>query len=184
MMFGRNPGAQETAKRIPQGSTGVEIGVWRGESSALFLQRAAHLHLVDPWSVVPYKGGDYQDYLNRYSKIVGSADPLQFQQYYDKVYQEVGQRFKGQAVTLHRCTSADFFDGFDSMVDWVYIDGLHTFDGCLADLAGSMEIVKPGGSVFGDDYGNKPGVTAAVDAVEKSSGLQVDHFGNQYQIRL
>ena len=184
MMFGRNPGAQETAKRIPQGSTGVEIGVWRGESSALFLQRAGYLHLVDPWSVGPYKGGDYQDYLNRYAKIVGSSDPAQFQQYYDKVYQEVGQRFKGQAVTIHRCTSADFFATFQQKVDWVYIDGLHTFKGALADLRGSLNIVNTGGSIFGDDYGNKPGVTHAVDQFERFTGLTVDHFGNQYQIRL
>ena len=182
MMFGRNPGAIETAKRIPKGSTGVEIGVWRGESSALFLQRAAHLHLVDPWSVEPYQDGDYQDYLNRYAKIVGSADPARFQKYYDGVFQDVLQRFKGQAVTIHRCTSTKFFAEFTDTVDWVYIDGLHTFDGCMADLNGALDIVKQGGSIFGDDYGNKEGVTDAVDQFAKR--FEVDHFGNQYQIRL
>ena len=184
MMFGRNPGAKETAKRIPKGSTGVEIGVWRGESSALFLQHARHLHLVDPWSVEPYQGGDYQEYLNRYAKIVGAADPAQFQKYYDGVCQQVRQRFKGQAATIHRCTSAIFFAGFNQSVDWVYIDGLHTLDGCLADLYGALDIVKVDGSIFGDDYGNKPGVTQAVDKFKQDTGLAVDHFGNQYQIQL
>ena len=184
MMVGGNPGAKETAKRIPLGSIGVEIGVWRGDSSALFLQRASHLHLVDPWSVVPYQGGGYQEYLDRYTKIVGAPNPEMFQRFYDGVYQDVRQRFEGQAVTIHRCTSVEFFAGFKDMVDWVYIDGLHTFDGCFNDLLGALAIIKKGGSVFGDDYGNKEGVTRAVDQFEKHSGLEADHFGNQYQIQL
>ena len=73
MMLGTNTGSNETWKRIPEGSTGVELGVWKGESSSKFLQRAGHLHLVDPWSAVAYEDsdefGNYQGYLNRYSKI-------------------------------------------------------------------------------------------------------------------
>jgi len=184
MMVGNNPGAQETAKRIPLGSVGVEIGVWRGDTSALFLQRAGHLHLVDPWSVEPYKGGDYQAYLNRYTKIVGSPDPERFQNYYDDVAASVAKRFNFMDVTIHRCTSTAFFAGFSGTVDWVYIDGLHTFDGCLNDLIGSLSIGKKGGSIFGDDYGNKEGVTRAVDEFAKRTEFEVDHFGNQYQIQL
>ena len=184
MMVGGNPGAKETAKRIPKGSVGVEIGVWRGDSSALFLQRASHLHLVDPWSVVPYQGGDYQEYLRRYIKVVGSPDPEKFQRYYDGVHSEVVRRFEGQSVTIHRCTSTEFFAGFKDMVDWVYIDGLHTLDGCRADLDRALTATHIGGSIFGDDYGNKPGVTQAVDLFSEVSGFSVDHFGNQYQIRV
>ena len=184
MMVGGNPGAKETAKRIPKGSVGVEIGVWRGDSSALFLQRASHLHLVDPWSIEPYQMGGYAVYLNRYTKIVGSPDPAKFQRFYDDVHSEVVRRFEGQAVTIHRCTSAVFFAEFKGVVDWVYIDGLHTFKGCAADLIGVRGIIKPGGSIFGDDYGNKDGVTKAVDHFVKRSGLSVDHFGNQYQIKV
>jgi hypothetical protein len=184
MMVGRNSGAKETAKRIPLGSVGVEVGVWRGDTSALFLQRAGHLHLVDPWSVEPYKGGDYQAYLNRYTKIVGSPDPERFQNYYDDVATSVAKRFDFMDATIHRCTSTAFFAGFNGSVDWVYIDGLHTSHACTNDLIGAMYIVNPGGSIFGDDYGNKEGVTKAVDRFEKRTGFSVDHFGNQYQIQL
>ena len=52
MMFGKNPGTDQTWKRIPEYSVGAELGVWQGESSEKFLKRASHVHLVDSWSPV------------------------------------------------------------------------------------------------------------------------------------
>jgi len=179
MMLGKNKGALDTVERIPLGSVGVEIGVWRGDTSERFLQRARFLHLVDPWAVEPYQDADYSAYLKKYAKLTGSLDPADFQKYYDDVYQSVVDRFKGKPVEIHRCTSAEFFDTFRGYVDWVYIDGLHTFEGCLFDLQNALNIVKPGGWILGDDYGNKPGVKKAVDAF----GLGFELFGlNQYAI--
>ena len=43
MMFGKNPGTDETWKRIPENSVGAELGVWQGESSEKFLKRAKHV---------------------------------------------------------------------------------------------------------------------------------------------
>jgi hypothetical protein len=183
MMFGKNLGAAETAKRIPVGSIGVEIGVWRGDSTALFLQNAAHVHCVDQWSVTAYEDsdefGDYQAYLDRYAKLVGSSDPKEFQRYYDRVYREVCDRFPSELVTIHRCTSKEFFRKFLWQVDWVYVDGSHSLDGCLFDLYCAQSILKPGGVILGDDYGNKAGVTAAVNQFTDD----VEVFGgNQYRI--
>lgn len=185
MMFGRNAGARDTAARIPLGSVGVEIGVWKGDSSEVFLRRAAHLHLVDPWAVDAYRDSDehggFDAYIERYARLTGSTDPARFQVFYEQVYDGVRQRFAGRPVTIHRCTSADFFATFHGLVDWVYIDGLHSFDGCLADLQAARQVVRSGGWIFGDDYGNKPGVTRAVQAL----GLPFETFGrNQYAIAL
>ena len=55
MMFGKNPGTDETWKRIPEGSIGAELGVWQGNSSKKFLKRARHVHLVDSWSLLVYE---------------------------------------------------------------------------------------------------------------------------------
>lgn len=184
MMFGKNLGSARVAGLVPVGSIGVEIGVWRGDSTALFLDRAQHVHCVDPWSVTAYEDsdefGDYRAYLNRYARLVGSNDPREFQKYYDRVYREVCDRFPGELVTVHRCTSAQFYSRFACKVDWVYIDGSHSFAGCLADLEGAKRIVKPGGFIFGDDYGNKAGVTDAVFAFANDS---FESLGlNQYMI--
>ena len=188
-MFGVNTGSNETWKRIPQDSVGVELGVWKGESSAKFLKRAKHLHLVDPWSAVAYEDsdefGDYQGYLNRYSKLVGSNNPADFQKYYDSIYENVKRRFANHSVTIHRMTTNRFFETFTERVDWVYVDALHSFDGCLSDLRNSIKIIKSGGFIFGDDYGNKPGVVKAVDTFIQETGLTLNNFySNQYEIRM
>jgi len=189
MMFGKNPGTNETWKRIPNGSIGVELGVWKGDSSEKFLQRAKHLHLVDPWSVVAYEDsdefGNYEGYLDRYSKLVGSRNPKDFQKYYDDIAESVQLKFKNNPVTIHRMTTDEFFDTFEGQVDWVYVDALHNFEGCLSDLRNSLKIIKVGGVIFGDDYGNKPGVIKAVDAFIAETGLTLETFStNQYEIKV
>ena len=40
MMVGKNTGSTETAKRIPIDSIGVEIGVWRGDTTDKFIKNA------------------------------------------------------------------------------------------------------------------------------------------------
>jgi hypothetical protein len=187
MMFGTNSGSNETWKLIPQNSIGVELGVWKGDSSEKFLQRARHIHLVDPWSVTPYKDsdefGDYDGYLTRYSKLVGSRNPADFQSYYDNIAESVKLRFKAKPVTIHRCTTDDFFSKFKEKVDWVYVDALHSYDGCLSDLRKSREIINAGGFIIGDDYGNKEGVVRAVDQFIRETGLVLDNFfKSQYRI--
>lgn len=193
MMFSSNKESHQTAKRIPFGSVGVEIGVWRGESSKLFLEQASHLHMVDPWSIEPYRlspeHGGFNGYLKRYGKMVGesshgrAATEGRFQAYYDNIYHQVVKDFQGRPVTIHRCTSDDFFASITEPVDWFYIDGSHTHDGCLADLRNSMSWAKY--AIFGDDYLTKPGVTTAVNAFVKENGLDLAVFGNnQYMIPL
>ena len=82
MMFGKNPGTDKTATLIPEGSIGAELGVWKGDSSAKFIKRAKHIHLVDSWTVEAYQGSDehggYDAYLNRYSELVGSDNPCPY----------------------------------------------------------------------------------------------------------
>jgi len=166
---------------IPLDSVGVEIGVWKGDSSEQFLTRAKQLHLVDPWSVEPYKGKEFQAYLHRYRRVAGGGTEADMQRHYDRVYEQVVKRFIGKPVAIHRCTSQEFFRFFpERSVDWVYVDGLHTYEGCLADLHGAWKIIRPGGVLLGDDYGNKDGVTRAVDAF----AMDAEVVGNQYRIQL
>jgi hypothetical protein len=195
MMVGKNHGSAETCAQIPVGSVGVEIGVWKGDSSARFLTRASHLHLVDAWSPVAYEHshehGNYERYLDRYATLVGSRDPADFQRYYDKIYEGVCQRFSQHPVTIHRMRSKDFFLQFDQQVDWVYVDGDHSYQGVMHDLTQSLRILRPDGIILGDDYaaappaegGFKPEVKHAVDAFVTANGLRFKNFyGTQYKI--
>ena len=116
MMFGKNPGTDKTWIRIPKDSIGAELGVWRGDSSVKFLNNAKHIHLVDSWSTIPYENsdefGNYQAYLDRYSILVKSNNPEDFQKYYDKIYNSVVERFKNSPVTIYRMSTKEWFESF------------------------------------------------------------------------
>ncbi len=190
MMFGKNPGTDETWKRIPEGSVGAELGVWQGDSSEKFLKKAKHVHLVDSWSPVVYEEsdehGDYEAYLDRYSKLVKSRDPKDFVKYYNRIYENVKVRFFGRPVTIHRMSTSQWFDTFAEPLDWIYVDASHSYEGCLHDLTRALEVIKPGGILFGDDYGDKkPGVKKAVDKFIKNTGLKLNNFhADQFEIRV
>lgn len=198
MMQGRNHDSDAVADRIRPGSVGVEIGVWAGDTSAKFLKKASHLHLVDPWSVDPYKAGaeygGFQKFRERYAQMVGSVEPKAFDDYYEDTYQKVRRRFAGKPVTIHRMTSAAFFDwwatGCSNGVDWVYIDGLHSYEACMGDLRGAFKILKQGGVIYGDDYGHPKShrlgpVGTAVDDFAKEIGRRVIRIGeHQFELAL
>lgn len=184
MMFGRNKGIDVVLPHLPDQSVGIEVGVWRGDSSEKLLTKARVLHLVDPWSVTAYEEsdefGDYDAYLDRYSKLVGSKDPLDFQKYYDGVYETVVQRFSQSPVYIHRKISVQFFSEYQGMADWIYLDGSHSHEGCLNDLRESVHVAP---RVFGDDYCVKPGVTSAVNQFVEEAGRSLLYLGDgQYRI--
>ena len=170
MMRGRNTNSSSVIPHIPKDSVGVEIGVWKGDTSRLFLDsgRVRHLHLVDPWSVDAYDSWD--GHLERYADIVGGDTIADVQRYYDKVYHDVVQRFAVAPVSIHRMTSARFFELFPYSCHWVYIDGNHDEERVRLDLIGALTAVHPGGIIFGDDYGNPstPGVKVAVDGRKRT----------------
>jgi len=195
MMYGQNLGSEKTCNRIPAGSVGIEIGVWKGDSSERFLNRAGHLHLVDSWSPIAYEHstehGSYENYLKRYEVLVGSRNPNDYQKFYDGIANSVQERFKDSPVTIYRMNSQEFFKIFAETVDWVYVDGDHSYNGVMHDLTNALRVIKPNGIILGDDYsivppkaGHKPDVKRAVDDFVKQNNLKFDNFyGTQYEIK-
>jgi hypothetical protein len=194
MMYGQNLGSEKTCERIPLGTVGIEIGVWKGDSSARFLTRCGHLHLVDSWSPISYEHstehGSYENYLKRYEELVGSKNPADYQKFYDNIANGVQQRFKNSSVTIHRMNSREFFKIFNDRVDWVYVDGDHSYNGVMHDLTNALQVLNSNGIILGDDYamippkaGHKPDVKRAVDDFVKKHNLKFDNFyGTQYEI--
>ena len=181
MMFGKNRGTDKTWKQIPPRSVGAELGVWKGDSTVKFLKRAKHIHLVDSWNPVSYEDssehGNYENYLKRYSELVGGDNPADFARYYEKIYQSVVNRFSAEQVTIHRMTTNEFFARFTDKLDWVYVDASHAYDMCLSDLRNSMRIIKSGGLLLGDDFcTSKPQVMKAVLDFSIETKLRIDNF--------
>ena len=183
---------------IQPDTVGAEIGVWFGNTSTLFLKKnLKKLYMVDAYSIEPYKENTeatFQEYLAKYSRITGEIAPTGFQKYYDRVFAEVKSRFRTyKEVEICRMTSDDWFEKYsDVELDWIYVDGDHSYEGCFKDLENSLKIVKPGGFILGDDYGwkdsktSKPGVTRAVNEfINKHKLTQMfKHGETQYEIRI
>lgn len=132
---------------------GAEIGVSRGEFSEKILQTVsgAKLHCVDPWDT--YKDSrltaerqalNYASTLNRLDRFIKDGRCVIHKEYSDKV----SEKFQ------------------DASLDFVFIDGMHTFDGCVTDLIKWCPKVRKGGMVALHDYCamNRNGVIKAVDA--------------------
>jgi hypothetical protein len=159
---------------LPRGSAGAEIGVWKGDFSALVLARVRPrlLHLIDPWAFLdeePYRVARYGGGLAK-----GQRDM-------DEIYEQVRRRFAKPLATgvvrLHRSPSAEAAGSIeDGSLDWVYIDGNHLYEFVRRDLELFSAKVKSGGLIAGDDYGEagwwEDGVSRAVDEFVVETGAE------------
>lgn len=133
---------------LPKGGEGAEIGVAKGEFSQSLLEivQPRKLHLIDPW-----EHQLREDYAKDGNNV---ADEDQEQRYRDVSARFAPQIASGQVV-LHRAYSQDVVDQFaDGQLDWIYIDGLHSYEGCRSDLQLYKNKVKREGLILGHDYTN------------------------------
>jgi hypothetical protein len=129
----------------PRGGVCAEIGVWKGDFSARILKvlEPRELHLIDPWAFAP-------DFPRRWygGAIAGSQGDM------DAIMEGVRQRFRAfPEVQLHRGKSLDVAGRFaDHSLDWLYIDGDHSYEAVLADIRAFYPKLQPTGTLVLDDY--------------------------------
>lgn len=146
---------------------GVEIGVAFGGHSEAILQNTSveKLYAVDSYKHQP----EYDDPMNLPQPV------------FDRLYERTGQRLNafGDRVTQIRLDSVEAAQEINEPIDFVYIDGDHSYEGIRADLEAWFPLVREGGIVAGHDYGQPafPGVKAAADHFFKRFGLTVTHEG-------
>lgn len=140
---------------MKDGAVFVEVGSWLGRSAALMgtlienSGKKVVLHCVDPW----IDGGpDLRD-TNHYRRVADRPLVTQFLENVRPVIQHIApvQKMSVEAA-------ADFADG---SVDFLMLDGDHSYEAVRDDIAAWTPKMKPGGIISGDDYG-WPGVTRAV----------------------
>lgn len=113
---------------------GAEIGVRRGRFSALLCERVPGLHIscIDPWAA----------YGNKYT-----------QKKQDAIYADAVAALSQRNATIIRKASLDALADFpDKILDFVFIDGNHTYDHVAPDIIFWAQKVKSGGIVAVHDY--------------------------------
>jgi hypothetical protein len=150
--------------RIPEGRhvTGVEVGVWRGIMSRILFDERPQLSLllVDPWRTGE-PGTPWMD--------SGSVCPKRAQGEFDRAYRRAREttEFAAARRSIMRLPSAEAASRAAEQgmrFDFVFIDGDHSYEGCLTDIRAWLPLVKPGGWIGGHDW-EKPARGRVTDAV-------------------
>jgi len=118
---------------------GAEIGVDNGRYSKWLCIKVKKLKLfcVDPWI-------EYEDYIESHNQNKTDMDTH---------YERAKTRLAKFNVEFVRKTSMEAVKDFkDNSLDFVFIDGNHTFEYVVNDIAEWSKKVKPGGIVSGHDY--------------------------------
>lgn len=167
---------------VPQGGACAEIGVWKGAFSAKILERTRprRLWLIDPWTFAGEQPGRCFGGLRAQSQ----ADM-------DAIHDDVARRLGARPeVTILRATSAGAAASIeDRSLDWVYVDGDHSYEAVKLDLALYAPKLRAGGFLTGDDYdfeedGALP-VKRAVDEFAASGAARVVTIRNgQFVLRV
>ena len=130
----------QTLNFIKEGAVCVEIGVWKGDFSEQILEKnIKSLHLIDPWVSI-------SNFPDRWH-----AAP---QDEMDAIYASVVAKFAGdERVNVIRDFSENAAGSFeDGSIDWLYIDGDHSYEFVKQDLNLWWPKISEGGAMCGDDY--------------------------------
>ena len=141
---GRNERATFVSSVIKPGDVGAEIGVFVGTFAyhVLLPQQPSKLYLIDPW----------QYGLQADMELDHTPENQLFR---DKQYKNVVDLFAPYSnVEIIRKKSEDACVLFpNDYLDYVYIDGEHSYAAVMRDLTNYFYKVKVGGYLIGDDYG-------------------------------
>jgi hypothetical protein len=149
------------ASVLPAGSVGCELGVSRGDHAEDLLVhvRPRTLHLVDNWSWP--KGLDPRAETAR-----------------------IHARFRAELaagqVRFHPTSFAEFLASLsDRSVDWIYVDGAHTYAEVARDVWQAWSKVRLGGILCGHDFAIRPEVwgtgvcRAVLELIQNRAGTMV-----------
>jgi len=164
--------------RLPQDEkrlVGVEVGVWQGKMSIRLLTKRPELtlYLVDPWKAAE-PGSSF---------AVSGAQMASFtQEQFDEAKALTIARVE-QFDRRAKVIEANSVAGAEEVlrrrvhVDFVFIDGDHSYEGVRRDIEAWLPVLKQGTWVGFHDYGNlpnHPGVKEAVDEYFGADRIEVD----------
>ena len=135
---------------------GAEVGVSRGlmtRNMLTLIPSIEKYYCVDPWELT-------EDYDKLLKSVGASVD-------YTRVFQEFyhnTKNFQDKIVVLKMVSMAAVRAVEHESLDFVFIDGDHSYKHVKQDIEFWFQKVKPRGLIAGHDYGQKfPGVKQAVD---------------------
>lgn len=138
-------------KRLGENVVGIEIGTCRAESTAYLLEKCPNIQRI--FTIDPYQA--YQDWNGE----ITQDDVDRFMDAAKKNLEPYGDRAR-----MIRETSTQAVSNFtDTLVDFIFVDGDHSYEATLADCEAYYPFLKPGGFFCGHDYSSIDAVYRAVN---------------------
>ena len=148
-------------KRLNKNAIVAEIGTWKGTNAFELLNNneTLNLYCIDRWKQYTTEEAEREQ-----ATKMGKASQDKFKLAKKQAY-EVLETYADRAEIIE-LDSVEASTGFpDNYFDLVFIDALHSYEGCLADIKAWMPKVKQGGYICGHDYPRRPGVVRAVTEI-------------------
>lgn len=114
----------------------VEIGAYAGESTTLFAKHFKHVITIDP-------------FINDYDPNDITCQHMDLELVYEKFKENI-KPFEN--ISHIRDTSDDGIFHILKKVDFVYIDGLHTYEQVKKDIDSYKPLINKNGFIGGHDY--------------------------------
>ena len=140
-------GLHEISSMLPKESVVLEIGSWKGKSTWCIAQglKKGTIHCIDPFNAAGEEGSK-----EIYEKTKGNSSL--FEQFQNNM-KGISEKVK---ITTHKGYSSDFVSAIPN-IDFLFIDGDHSIEGCRFDYENFENEVKAGGFLaFHDYYPDRP----------------------------
>ena len=152
---------QDFIQKLGQNITGVELGVWYGVNMGHLLEECTNIKML--YGIDSYT--PYQDWNRFIDQTVMNNAKANAQSIVDK--------FKDRSellITTSKEASTRFND-----LDFIFIDGDHSFEVCYEDLNLWYDKVKSGGLFSGHDF-SLPGVNKALHKFKKERNINLNFY--------
>jgi len=178
-------GVAAILRRMPAGPiSGVEVGVFRGQLSAVLLRTRPDLSLVmvDSWLAQEEQPTAYRATRDHHSRMTAVR---QSRSQRDALAATAFAKARCQVLVKPSVLAA--LDVPPASQDFVFLDGDHSFEGVTADIAAWWGALKVGGWMCGDDYSPNPnydfGVGPAVDTAVAAHGWDLVFDGGVWFVQ-
>ena len=135
-------GLHEISSMLPKESVVLEIGSWKGKSTWCIAQglKKGTINCIDPFNAAGEDGSK-----EIYEKTKGHNSLLeQFQNNMKGISEKIN-------ITTHKGYSSDFVNAIPN-INFLFIDGDHSIEGCRFDYENFENEVKVGGFLAFHDY--------------------------------
>jgi predicted O-methyltransferase YrrM len=153
----------QLASDLPADAQVIEVGSWMGASTCFIaggLKGAGtKIFAVDNFQGLSTCGEDSAWY-NRHFRELGSNSTLDI---FKKNFADLGFSSRAEPVVSDSIAAAQTLAAKRGTIDFIFIDGDHSYDACKADIVAWAPYVKRGGVIAFHDFGSRAeGVTRAI----------------------